>query len=74
MDTAPDYNFGATSCPIITPGDFCSIFNLVLPKEAHGKTCTLQFLFPLINETNAYYFHGDGVSIPPQAVHSHNAL
>lgn len=56
----PDTNFGATSCPIITPNDFCTIFNLVIPKEAAGKTCTLQFLFPECGDTRPYYYHGKG--------------
>jgi len=42
----PDVAFGSTKLPLITPNDFCTIFNLVIPPTAVGKTCTLKFLFP----------------------------
>ncbi|RYP06021.1 hypothetical protein DL765_009640 [Monosporascus sp. GIB2] len=33
--------FGKTPTPLITPGDFCGIFNLELPPSASGKICQL---------------------------------
>jgi hypothetical protein len=42
----PNVKFGSTQNPIITPGDFCTIFNLIIPPTAFDKTCTLSFLFP----------------------------
>jgi hypothetical protein len=42
----PDVAFGGTKIPLITPNDFCTIFNLVIPPSAAGGICTLEFLFP----------------------------
>jgi hypothetical protein len=57
----PDIAFGGTKVPIITPNDFCTIFNLVVPPSAAGKTCTLEFLFPDYTETLApYVYYGAG--------------
>lgn len=44
--SAPNIAFGSTQNPIITPNNFCTIFNLVIPGSAVGKTCTLEFFFP----------------------------
>jgi hypothetical protein len=57
----PDIPFGSTRTPLITPNDFCTIFNLVIPPSAAGKTCTLEFLFPSHTETRApYVYFGPG--------------
>ena len=57
----PDVAFGRTLSPIITPNDFCTIFNLEIPSSGFGKTCTLEFLFPAIPETLApYAYNGPG--------------
>jgi hypothetical protein len=53
----PNVAFGGTQAPIITPNDFCTIFNLVIPPSAAGKTCTLEFLFPSHTETLAPYIY-----------------
>ncbi|KAL2074194.1 hypothetical protein VTL71DRAFT_7972 [Oculimacula yallundae] len=58
---APNVAFGSTKVPIITPGDFCTIFNLMIPPTAVGKTCTLEFLFPeMLTSTAPYVYSGGG--------------
>ncbi|KAL5327237.1 hypothetical protein ACEPPN_004929 [Leptodophora sp. 'Broadleaf-Isolate-01'] len=53
--------FGSTKVPLITPGDFCTIFNLVIPPTAVDKTCTLEFLFPRIDQSALLYvYYGGG--------------
>ncbi|KAE8445344.1 hypothetical protein EG329_013466 [Mollisiaceae sp. DMI_Dod_QoI] len=56
----PDVAFGPTSFPLITPNDFCSIFNLVVPPSGVGKTCTLEFLFPSHSQTFAPFVYSGG--------------
>jgi Ubiquitin 3 binding protein But2 C-terminal domain len=57
----PDVAFGSTRTPLITPGDFCTIFNLVIPPSAEGDTCTLEFLFPDHEQTlSPYGYNGGG--------------
>ncbi|KIM98430.1 hypothetical protein OIDMADRAFT_181812 [Oidiodendron maius Zn] len=56
----PDIRFGSTQFPIITPNDFCTIFNLEIPPSAVGKTCTLEFLFPDHHETYSPYVYNGG--------------
>ena len=57
----PSVRFGPTKTPLITPNDFCTIFNLEIPPSAVGKNCTLEFLFPDHEETFApYFYEGDG--------------
>lgn len=57
----PDIAFGSTKTPLITPNNFCTIFNLVIPPSAPGDTCTLEFLFPDYEETSSpYVYHGGG--------------
>ena len=43
-------------------GSTSSIFNFDIPQSYAGKTCSLQFLFPMLNqlETSAYEFSGAG--------------
>ncbi|KAG4431331.1 hypothetical protein IFR05_013179 [Cadophora sp. M221] len=58
---APNRAFGSTKIPLITPGDFCTIFNLVIPPTAVDKTCTLEFLFPKIGQSALpYVYYGGG--------------
>jgi hypothetical protein len=57
---SPKVRFGSTQVPIITPNDFCTIFNLEIPPTAVGKTCTLEFLFPDHEETSPYFYTGKG--------------
>ncbi|KAL1639698.1 hypothetical protein SLS58_007596 [Diplodia intermedia] len=58
----PDTNYGTVYSPKITPGDFCTIFNLYVPESAAGKTCTLKFLFPAQDQlrTSSYTYEGAG--------------
>ena len=57
----PDVAFGPTQFPLITPNDFCTIFNLEIPSSAFDKTCTLEFLFPKHEETwSPYFYNGPG--------------
>ena len=56
----PNVAFGGTKTPLITPNDFCTIFNLVVPPSAAGKTCTLEFLFPSHSQTMAPYLYFGG--------------
>jgi Ubiquitin 3 binding protein But2 C-terminal domain len=56
----PDVPFGFTKTPLITPNDFCTIFNLVIPPSATGGTCTLEFLFPNYAETLSPYVYSGG--------------
>jgi len=53
----PTVAFPPTNFPLITPNDFCSIFNLDIPATAVGQTCTLEFLFPDHDQTNAPYVY-----------------
>ncbi|KAN0099114.1 Ubiquitin 3 binding protein But2 C-terminal domain containing protein [Hyaloscypha variabilis] len=56
----PDVAFGGTQNPLITPNDFCTIFNLVVPPSATGDTCTLEFLFPNNLQTHSPYAYFGG--------------
>jgi hypothetical protein len=56
----PDVAFGSTKRPLITPNNFCTIFNLVIPPSAPGDTCTLEFLFPDYEETSSPYLYQGG--------------
>ncbi|KAH8594937.1 ubiquitin 3 binding protein But2 C-terminal domain-containing protein [Bisporella sp. PMI_857] len=57
----PNHPFGPTKKPVVTPNDFCTIFNLVIPPTAVGKTCTLEFLFPNhIQTPNPFLYSGGG--------------
>ncbi|KAF8848477.1 hypothetical protein BDZ45DRAFT_681204 [Acephala macrosclerotiorum] len=56
----PNIAFGPTDFSLITPNDFCSIFNLIIPPTAVGKTCTLEFLFPSHAQTYAPYTYNGG--------------
>jgi Ubiquitin 3 binding protein But2 C-terminal domain len=57
----PNTKFGSTKIPLITPNDFCTVFNLEIPASAVGKTCTLEFLFPNHLQTFApYVYSGPG--------------
>ncbi|KAF2102525.1 hypothetical protein NA57DRAFT_71515 [Rhizodiscina lignyota] len=57
----PTVAFGGTEKPIITPNDFCTIFNLDLPPSAYDKVCQLVFLFPDHHQTPSWYsYHGAG--------------
>ncbi|KUJ10965.1 uncharacterized protein LY89DRAFT_253129 [Mollisia scopiformis] len=56
----PNVAFGPTNFPIITPNDFCSIFNQIIPPSAVNKTCTLEFLFPSHSQTLAPYAYSGG--------------
>ena len=58
---SPDVEFGSTQIPLITPNDFCTIFNLEIPSSGFDKTCTLEFLFPNNEETwSPYSYDGPG--------------
>lgn len=47
----PDTSYpSSVVAPIVTPNDFCTIFNLFIPATATGKTCTLEFLFPELDQ------------------------
>jgi hypothetical protein len=57
----PNVAFGSTETPLITPNNFCTIFNLVIPPSAAGDTCTLEFLFPDHLQTlSPYTYFGGG--------------
>jgi hypothetical protein len=58
---SPDEKFGSTQTPLITPNDFCTIFNLEIPSSGYDSTCTLVFLFPDHDETQSpYSYDGPG--------------
>jgi len=57
---APNVAFGPTKTPLITPNDFCTIFNLVIPPTAVDKTCTLEFLFPGFGQSALPYVYSGG--------------
>jgi Ubiquitin 3 binding protein But2 C-terminal domain len=57
----PNTKFGSTNSPIMTPGDFCTIFNLELDQRAVGKTCNLVFDLPSHLQTfSPYIYFGEG--------------
>ena len=57
----PNVAFGHTQIPLITPNDFCTIFNLEIPSSGFDKNCTLEFLFPNHKETLVpYVYDGPG--------------
>ena len=57
----PNTHFPDTSFPIVTPNEFCTIFNIEVPPSAFGKNCSLEFLFPSHPKTLApYVFSGPG--------------
>ncbi|KAH8890527.1 hypothetical protein GQ53DRAFT_650338 [Thozetella sp. PMI_491] len=56
----PSFPFGPTQTPLITPGDFCAIFNLELPPSASDKICQLVFLFPSHQQTSNYFTYLTG--------------
>ncbi|KAK3078884.1 hypothetical protein LTS18_006367, partial [Coniosporium uncinatum] len=57
----PDKVYGPVTNPIITPNDVCTIFNLYIPAEFQGRTCTLEFIFPDMGTTTRdYSFSGGG--------------
>ncbi|KAF2103203.1 hypothetical protein NA57DRAFT_72183 [Rhizodiscina lignyota] len=58
--TFPTYHFGNVATPVITPGDFCTIFRFVIPQTTRQNTCAIEFIFPELDQTHAYYFHGQG--------------
>lgn len=55
--SAPKHAFGGTKTPLITPNDFCTIFDLSIPPSGVGKTCTLEFLFPALGQTHTPYVY-----------------
>jgi hypothetical protein len=57
----PNHAYGNSPVAVVTPNDFCTIFNLAVPAAKQGKTCTLEFLFPEADgTTNPYVFQGPG--------------
>jgi hypothetical protein len=57
----PNQHFPNSPLALVTPNDFCTIFNLVIPPTGVGKTCTLEFLFPSFGEAlDPYIFFGPG--------------
>jgi len=57
----PDVAFGPTQFPLISPNDFCTIFNLEIPSSGYNQNCTLEFLFPDHKATYApYVYNGPG--------------
>ncbi|RDW75707.1 hypothetical protein BP5796_06528 [Coleophoma crateriformis] len=58
----PNFRLGPTNNPLVTPNDICTIFNLVIPGSALGKTCTLEFLFPSFpfQTLSPTVYHGAG--------------
>ena len=56
----PSIAFGSTKTPLVTPKDFCTIFNLVIPPSAVGKTCTLKFLFPGYGQSSGGFAYSGG--------------
>lgn len=56
----PDTKYGTVYSPKITPGDFCTIYNLYVPESAAGKTCTLKFFFPRQDQLRTSSFTYDG--------------
>jgi len=56
----PNVAFGGTYTPIVTPNDFCTIFNLEIPSSGFNKTCTLEFLFPSHGETFSPFLYNGG--------------
>nr|POF02516.1 hypothetical protein CFP56_58147 [Quercus suber] len=62
IDSAhPDFAHGTAFNGTMT-GTISSIFNFDVPASNRGKTCTLEFLFPLQHqlETSSYEFGGPG--------------
>lgn len=62
VDSAnPDKAYGTSYNGTITPA-ISSLFNFDIPPSYAGKTCTLVFLFPQLNqlETSSYSFNGKG--------------
>jgi hypothetical protein len=57
----PVVQLGSSASAIITPNDYCTIFNLVVPPSGLNKTCTLQFLMPDQQKAGFNYtFAGSG--------------
>ncbi|KAL0929719.1 uncharacterized protein CTRU02_215362 [Colletotrichum truncatum] len=56
----PNVPFGKTQKPLITPGDFCAIFNLELPPSATDKICQLVFKFPDNKQTSNPFYYQTG--------------
>lgn len=56
----PNVTFGSTDNPLMTPNDFCTIFNLEVPASAVNKTCTLEFLLPDVQDTSSPYAYSGG--------------
>lgn len=55
-------HYPTTYSPVITPDDYCTIFNFYIPPEAAGKTCALEFLFPELDqlEESTFTYSGGG--------------
>ncbi|KAE9379709.1 hypothetical protein N431DRAFT_398157 [Stipitochalara longipes BDJ] len=57
----PSLQLGSSTTAIITPNDYCTIFNLVVPPSGLNKTCTLQLLIPDRQQAGFNYtFAGPG--------------
>jgi len=57
----PSVALGSSTTAVITPNDYCTIFNLVVPPSGLNKTCTLQLLMPDREQAGFNYtFAGPG--------------
>ncbi|KAI1611992.1 ubiquitin 3 binding protein But2 C-terminal domain-containing protein [Exophiala viscosa] len=56
----PKTAYPDTLVPNITAGDVSNIFNFDVPAERSGQTCTLEFLFPTLDQLSSSYFKLDG--------------
>ncbi len=51
----PAVALGCSTTALITPNDYCTIFNVVVPPSGLNKTCTLELLIPDREQTGFNY-------------------
>lgn len=57
----PTVAFSFSNSAIVTPNEYCTVFNLIIPPSGVGKTCTLEFLLPDMYQAGYNYtFAGPG--------------
>ncbi|PMD34451.1 hypothetical protein L207DRAFT_547606 [Hyaloscypha variabilis F] len=57
----PTVALGSSITALITPNDYCTIFNLVVPPSGLNKTCNLELLIPDREQAGFnYMFAGPG--------------
>lgn len=58
----PDRAFGPSYSGVFTPNDVSSIFSFDIPASRADATCTLEFLFPALDQlkTSSFSYSGGG--------------